>query len=465
MPVNDFSAAPLSWQPKDVVLSRPKYLSLAARLEKDIDDGILPPGTRLPPQRLLADFLDLNFTTVTRAYDICRARGIIYGITGRGTFVSPHGGYMSETSRTAVDLGAVQGFASIGTELIIDAAKTVLNREYTTRLFSYGERDGSERHRAAGAYWLNLFKIPVSKEQVAVFPGAQNALTTILLAFFRPGDSIAVDEFTYSNLIGAAHLLNINLVAIKGDGSGMSPAELERTAGKIPIRGIFLMPVCANPTTVTMPTERIDALSSIIRKLDLAVIEDNASLEPEKTNSFFARLPERTFFLSGNTRFISPGLRVAFAAYPPQCKDKLLAAFHRLTIKTSSLDTEIMSELILDGRASDILKIKIRHAAERNAIFEEIFPYLKRKSDDIAFFRTIPLPPNGKSGHETEQALAGCNINVCHSYRFAANKRSKKKFLRVSLSSTESTKEFTNALRKLEAELRARGENHSTIAW
>ena len=89
MPINSFKNFFLSWTPDISKLSRPRYLSLANLLETDIRTGKLPPGAKLPPQRELADYLDINFTTVTRAYDLCREKKLIYGITGRGTFVSP----------------------------------------------------------------------------------------------------------------------------------------------------------------------------------------------------------------------------------------------------------------------------------------------------------------------------------------------------------------------------------------
>ena len=68
MPFNSFLNYPMSWKPDRSRLTRPIYRSLAEQMEKDIAAGFLPPGTRLPPQRELADFLDINFTTVTRAY-------------------------------------------------------------------------------------------------------------------------------------------------------------------------------------------------------------------------------------------------------------------------------------------------------------------------------------------------------------------------------------------------------------
>jgi DNA-binding transcriptional regulator YhcF (GntR family) len=88
MPVNSFDNYPMSWKPDKKALKRPFYKSLASLLEQNITNGFLAPGTKLPPQRELADFLDLNFTTITRAYKICEVKGLIYAVTGSGTFVA-----------------------------------------------------------------------------------------------------------------------------------------------------------------------------------------------------------------------------------------------------------------------------------------------------------------------------------------------------------------------------------------
>lgn len=88
MPFNSFLDYPLSWKPDRQKLKRPIYLSLALQMEQDIASGVLLPGTKLPPQRELADFLDLNFTTVTRTYKLCELKGLLYAVTGKGTFVS-----------------------------------------------------------------------------------------------------------------------------------------------------------------------------------------------------------------------------------------------------------------------------------------------------------------------------------------------------------------------------------------
>lgn len=89
MPVNSFENYPMSWRPQINREKVPLYLSIAAALEKDIAAGMLQPNDKLPPQRELADYLDVNLSTVTRAFKLCESKGFISGTIGRGTYVLP----------------------------------------------------------------------------------------------------------------------------------------------------------------------------------------------------------------------------------------------------------------------------------------------------------------------------------------------------------------------------------------
>ena len=446
MPINDFTLHPLSWQPDPALLTRPRYLSLASRLAHEITVGALPPGTCLPPQRELADWLDMHFTTVTRAYDICRERGLVYGVTGRGTFVSPLPGKAERENAQVADLGAVQGFPELSAPFLTETARDVIGRDYTRNLFSYSERAGAERHRAAGAFWVSRLGCRVEPGEVLVFPGVHSALIAIMLAFFDIGDALAVDEFTYGNLIEAARLVRVRLVPVAGDGEGMLPDALRKAAARQRVKGVFLMPTCANPTTVTMSKRRKDELSKVIADCSLLVLEDDATLRPDGAGTFFTRLPGQTFYLTGATRFLAPGLRVAFVAAPKRHISELMRAHHRLTIKASALDTEIMSELILSGRAEKLIDRKIRRAEEMNAVFEKTFPEERRKAKDVPFFRTVDLPLAKRNGPDIEKELFDAGVRVCHSCRFAALKNPSRSFLRLSISSVTSKEELRSAL-------------------
>src|SRR5579871_3658867 len=65
----------------------PLYVQIRERLALLIRRGDLSAGTRLPPERQLADELHINRTTVVRAYSDLAAAGLVHAHVGRGTIV------------------------------------------------------------------------------------------------------------------------------------------------------------------------------------------------------------------------------------------------------------------------------------------------------------------------------------------------------------------------------------------
>src|ERR1700682_4378228 len=75
------------WCPDLSEIDKPRYLAIADAIDEDIRNGRLSPSDRLPPQRKLAQRLDIDFTTVARGYIEAQKRGLIESRVGRGTFV------------------------------------------------------------------------------------------------------------------------------------------------------------------------------------------------------------------------------------------------------------------------------------------------------------------------------------------------------------------------------------------
>jgi len=86
MPINSFENYPMSWKPSINKIEKPIYKALARQLEQDIVNGVLLPGTKLPPQRELADFLDLNLSTISKALKVCELKGLLSASVGSGTW-------------------------------------------------------------------------------------------------------------------------------------------------------------------------------------------------------------------------------------------------------------------------------------------------------------------------------------------------------------------------------------------
>ena len=71
------------WTPRLIEGARMKYLGIVEALEADIQSGRVVRGERLPAQRAIAEALDVDLTTVTRAFNEARRRGLVLGHPGR----------------------------------------------------------------------------------------------------------------------------------------------------------------------------------------------------------------------------------------------------------------------------------------------------------------------------------------------------------------------------------------------
>ncbi|MFA1712369.1 PLP-dependent aminotransferase family protein [Peribacillus frigoritolerans] len=450
MPVNSFDNYPMSWKPDKNTLKRPFYKSLASLLEQDITNGFLAPGTKLPPQRELADFLDMNFTTITRSYKICEVKGLIYAVTGSGTFVAPNATrsitISADKTANSIDLGFVASFEQTN-DIVSETLQKIVNKSYLEQLLNYNDPTGILHQKTAALNWMESFGIHADQDHIAIVSGAQNALAIALAALFEPANRIATDLYTYSNFIELAKMFHIKLVPIPGDQFGMLPDELEKQCCQTNIDGIFLMPSCNNPTTIMMSDIRKQEIAAVIRKHRLILIEDDihafltAGIISDYRQPMFQLLPEQSVYICGTSKSICSGLRVAYMVYGDAFREKISQAIFNINVKTSSFDAEVITELILSGKAHEIVSQKKRLAKTANDIYSEYFPFRKDVGHPLSLYRWLPI-----KGHsdalQLETDLKRRGIRVFHSNRFQSGQTTPDMHLRIALSSTNSFDEL-----------------------
>ena len=452
MPINSYDNYHLSWKPEKSHLKQPYYLSLASALAADISAGKLKPGTRLPPQRELADYLDINFTTVTRSYNLCKQKGLIYGVTGRGTFVAPHASEYISIHEFPLQSGIIEmGYISSFEQCNAIVAKTiqkVAQKQYLTDLLDYNYMLGHPHHLAAGLSWLEQYGIHADIDHIAIVSGVMNGLSIILATLFSPGDAIAVDYYTYPNFIELARIMHIRLIPVFSDWEGMLATELDLACRLNSVRGIYLMPPCNNPTTISISAKRRSQLVNVVRKHHLIIIEDDvfAGLPSAEPPTFYTLLPEQTCYLSDIPKALCTGLRVSFLVFGEQFREKLQNGIYNMNMKTSSLDAEIITELIHSGDAVELIQRKYELALQANKIFDTCFPLVGHKPPaNSSFFRWLPFPCD-KPGKEVEHELMKLGVEIVHSYRFTVIPNEDEHYLRVTLSKAGNSKKLLKGL-------------------
>src|SRR5690606_5220141 len=123
----------------------------------------------------------------------------------------------------------------------------------------------------AGAQWLKPMFGPVDAAQLVVCPGAQAAIAASILALTEPGDVILAEPMGYPGLRAAATQLGRQLIAVPADQHGMLPDSLEQACRQHPPALLYLNPTLQNPTAITMPLARRQALVGIAQRYNVRI--------------------------------------------------------------------------------------------------------------------------------------------------------------------------------------------------
>lgn len=372
MPVNSFENYPMNWKPDLSNTKPPLYKALAHQLEEDIHNGLLHPGDLLPPQRELADFLDLNLSTISKAFKLCSQKGLICANIGKGTYIASDVGADTtlldpSTAKGLIEMGAIHPAYEFNS-YVQDAMNELLKSKQSLRLFEYTSPIGSTHQLKIGAKWLSLAGVSCSYHNVLISNGGQNALCGILSSLFQAGDKIGTDPLIFSGFKTSAKMLGIQLVPIPMEDNEMSSEHLEQYCKTEGLKGLYLIPDFQNPTTHTLSLERRKAIAAVAKKYDLIIIEDaiNSLLAEKPPTAIASLLPEQTLYVSSLSKVICPGIRIAFIYTPERYKATLVRGLYNINLMVSPFNAEVACMIIDSTDCAHILNERRQMTMARN---------------------------------------------------------------------------------------------------
>ncbi|GGB49958.1 transcriptional regulator [Roseibium aquae] len=387
------------WLPPLSSTDRPLYRAILDALRRDIVSGRLKTGDRLPAQRQLAERLSIDFTTVSRAYNQARALGLIEAHVGRGTFVAGRGMQMSGTgSRRAIDMSMNQpppiADNGLATQLRGMMAQC-LTANTVELLQAYRGAGGTEADRILGCHWLERRSLTVPPDRLLVAPGAQAALLASLSTLAREGDTLLCDALTYPGFRAAAAQLRLKVCGLATDANGILPQALDTACQSLGARVLYLCPTLNNPTTLTMSGDRRAEIAGIVRRHDLLLLEDDAygALDPDAPPPLAARVPDRTIYIGGLAKCLSPALRMAYMVAPDAgLSSRLAGALRACSGMTCPLSTAVMRGWSEAGLAEAALAAIRAETANRQSIARALLPQNLLMTDPSAFHAWLTLP-------------------------------------------------------------------------
>jgi len=427
------------WSPELVQSEGPLYQQIADQLQRDVESGRLLPGSRLPTQRELASRLGITVVTVTRAYSEAAERGLVESTVGRGSFVRER---RDELAVIDLSTNVIQGGS-----LLMSAALAA--RIGVAMTAPYGIGSGSERHRAAGAAWMQPARGDAHASRVIVTAGAQQGILLAFAALLEPGDLVLTEEVTYHWMRSAAEMLHVRIEGVAIDRHGMLPDALAKAARKRGAKAIYLTPTLQNPTGSVMPEKRRRDLAAVAERHGLTIVEDDvygflAPNAPPAVTSFAPGI-----FITGLGKSVAPALRVGYVLATPELMPRLESLLNASTLFTSPIVAEIAASAIEDGTAARLATMRRDAIALRGRIARRILGRHAGASDERSPHLWIPLPPRWTS-ESFAGAARGRGVRVATAAQFAMTK-DVPNAIRISIGAPSSTGELETALRALES--------------
>jgi DNA-binding transcriptional MocR family regulator len=214
---------------------------IAASVERGVAEGVLEPGTALPPVRGLAERLGVSPGTVATAYKELRQRAIVVTRGRGGTVVAAAPAVASRRPPRVPD-----GLRDMAGGHPDPALLPVL---VPPSRLSPGARSHRSTPRLARLEeavrdWLEPDGVP--SEHVTFAHGALDLIGRLLSVELRPGDAVAMEDPGYHHLLDLVTALGLRTVPVAVDDRGIRPDAL-RTALRTGVRAVVCSPRAQNP--------------------------------------------------------------------------------------------------------------------------------------------------------------------------------------------------------------------------
>lgn len=406
------------WKPRLIEGARAKYLGIVEALESDIRSGRVARGDRLPAQRAIAEALGVDLTTVTRAFNEARRRGLVAAQAGRGTFIcetadDAGGGVAQPLIDLSMNIPPQPASFDFRKLLPQGIAGVLANPNGLLRLH-YQDSTGSEADRQAGAGWLMHRVAGVTADRVVVAGGAQCALFALCELLLGRGDVVAAGAMTYPGLKAVALEKGLAIEPLDMDEKGILPEAFEAVCRRRAPKLIYVIPSIDNPTTATLPEERRRAIVAIARRHDVAIVEDDpyAPLRPDRLVSMAELAPDIVWHIATLSKCATPALRVAYVLAPGAASALRLAGVLRATsLMAPPLMSALVSRWIVEGALDELAGAISAENATRQALAATILGGAGYAADPHGHHLWLRLPAHWRAADFAEHAdRAGVSI-------------------------------------------------------
>lgn len=315
-------------------ISQPIYKELYQNIRRDILNGTIKTGEKLPSKRTLAQNLGISTITVENAYDQLISEGYLYSELKKGYFVSDIKNLSKPNSKAVqkTELNITMNrkpsyyfdFSSNNVEtknfpfsIWAKLSREVLS-EMQDQVLQVSPSSGIEDLRNAIAKHLYSFRgMAVDPNQIIIGAGTEN-LYEILIKLFGKDKTFCIENPGYTKIRKVYAMNNVECVFASLDEKGINIQELRNSKAQI----AHISPNHHFPTGITMPaSRRYEILGWANEKKDRYIIEDDYDSEFRQNGNPIPTLQsidafEKVIYMNTFSKSIASTIRISYMVLP-----------------------------------------------------------------------------------------------------------------------------------------------------
>lgn len=345
----------------------PLYEQMYNQIRRDITDGKLPVGMKLPSKRKLGDFLDVSQTTVELAYAQLAAEGFISSKPRKGFYVQaieelayaqPMQLSVKRPVEKIEDITFDFSPGKIDTESFPFTqwrkyAKDVMD-ESSKDLLLLGHPHGDwELRQEIARYLYHSRGVDCTPEQVIIGSGTEQ-LMPLVIRILGTAATYAIEDPGYPLTHHVFFHNNREAIPIAVDEEGMDVRSLQHSGATV----AYVTPSHQFPTGIVLSAARRTALLNWASSGDEHfIIEDDYDSEFRYTGRPIPSLQGmdkggNVIYLSTFSKSLMPSLRIAYMVLPLMLLSRYEKAFIHYSATVPRLDQHILARFMADGHFS-----------------------------------------------------------------------------------------------------------------
>ena len=374
---------------------KPIYIQIKEYIDIMINKGLMPNNSKLPSTRELSQFLNVSRNSIILAYEELKAEGVIYSISGKGTFVNCKN--ILKNNSWNVDFNCIENkkmkianemdivkheiqwrkdlisFKSIAPngELfdIDEIKKSFLNRLSLEghKILNYGYAKGYKPLIDYLLNYMNTKGIDTTNKDILITNGFTEGLEIILSSFTNEGDYIICENPTHNTAIKIFKFLGLNIIGFDINKDGINFKKLKNKLNDLSKKGIkpkfsYITPSYHNPTGIVMTPDDRYKFYNIMKENNIPIIEDGFNEELLYSSSHIFPIASLDNFNNGViyigsfSKILFPGLRIGWILCDKDVVSRLESVKRCKNIHVSFLDQAILYDYLSNGAFEKYIK-------------------------------------------------------------------------------------------------------------